>query len=464
MADDTRIERDSMGAVEVPADAYYGASTRRAMDNFPISGIRLPRRFLHALGLIKAGAARANAELGRLPDDLATAIHDAAMEVAEGAFDDQFVVDLFQTGSGTSTHMNANEVIANRAAERLGAGRGARERVHPNDHVNLGQSSNDVVPTALHVSAALAVHDDLGPALGRLSTRLDDAARRFHDDIKTARTHLQDATPIRTGQVFGAYASQVARSRRRVEVAATDLREVALGGTAVGTGLNTHPRFAALALAHVSRAVGFELREADDHVRAQSAIDDVVALSGALRGTAIAITKIANDVRLLASGPRCGLGELELPAVQPGSSIMPGKVNPVIAESTVQACAQVLANDTALVHCGLGGHFELNAMLPLAAHATLQSIALLARAADNFGSRCVDGIVSTGAGAAGVERGLGLATALVPLIGYDRAAEIAKIAAAEGATVREVATREAGLDADTLDAALDPFRMTRPQA
>jgi fumarate hydratase class II len=462
MADDTRIEHDSMGDVEVPSDAYYGASTKRAMDNFAISGIRLPRRFLHALGRIKAGAARANAELGLLPGDIATAIHGAAVEVADGAFDEQFVVDVFQTGSGTSTNMNANEVIANRAAERLGARRGARDRVHPNDHVNLGQSSNDVIPTALHVSVVLALREDLDPSLGRLAERLEAKARELWGDVKTGRTHLQDATPIRIGQVFRGYASQIARCRQRLAAAADDLREVALGGTAVGTGLNTHPRFAALALADVSKALGFEFRESDDHVRSQSSIDDVVAASGALRTTAIAITKVANDIRFLASGPRCGLGEIAIPAVQPGSSIMPGKINPVIAESTVQACAQVLANDAAVVHCGLGGQFELNTMLPLAAHVTLQSIALLARAADNFGERCVAGVRATGAAAAAVERGLGLATALVPLVGYDRAAEIAKVAAATGATIREVAVRETELDEATLDAALDPIRMTGP--
>jgi fumarate hydratase class II len=452
-----------MGPIEVPEDAYYGASTARAVANFPVSNLRMPRRFLAALGTVKAAAAKANRDLHRLDSRIAKAVIQAADEVARGQLDDQFVVDVFQTGSGTSTHMNANEVIANRAAEILGAGRGARDVVHPNDHVNLGQSSNDVIPTALHVAAALALRDDLEPALERLEGRLTALAEATRDEVKIGRTHLQDATPIRFGQVFGGYSGRVSRVRARIARAREDLTEVALGGTAVGTGINTHSEFAARALAHVSRRTGLDFRETDDHVQAQSSIDVALAASACLRSAAVALHGIADDIRHLASGPRCGLGELALPEIQPGSSIMPGKVNPVIAESTVQACARVLGNDQSLVQCALGGQFELNTMLPLASHALLDSIDLLARSADNFGARCLDGLRVTGRGAELVERSLSLATALVPRLGYDRAAAIAKEAAASGRTVREVALAETDLDPGDVDALLDPLHMTRPE-
>lgn len=457
-----RTERDSMGPVRVPRDAYYGASTMRAVQNFPISGLRFPRRFIGALGLIKRCAAEVNGELGLLEPRLAEAIARAATEVAEGRLDDQFVVDVFQTGSGTSTNMNANEVIANRAAELLGGRRGSK-LVHPNDHVNLGQSSNDVIPTATHLAAMLAVRDELAPALRTLHASLAAKAGEFMPVVKTGRTHLQDATPIRLGQEFQGYAGQVERALRRLERAAADLQEVALGGTAVGTGLNAHPQFAAQVCERLSTATGLAVRESDNHFQAQSNLDAVVACSGALRAVAIALFKVANDISWLGSGPRAGLGELALPEVQPGSSIMPGKVNPVIPEALIQVCAQVVGNDATIALAGHRGFFELNTMLPVAAYNLLQAIELLAAASRNFAGRCVDGLKATERGPELVERGLALATGLVPLIGYDAAAEVAKEAARGGRTVREVARERTGLSEEELKRALDPASMTGPE-
>jgi len=457
----TRTERDSMGPVQVPEDAYYGASTMRAALNFPISGLRFPRRFIRALGLIKRSAAEVNAELGLLEPRLAEAIVRAAGEVAEGRLDDQFVADVFQTGSGTSTNMNANEVIANRAAELLGGRRGSKV-VHPNDHVNLGQSSNDVIPTAIHLSALLAIREELVPALSALQASLAAKAQEFWPVVKTGRTHLQDATPIRLGQEFLGYAGQVERALRRLERAATDLEEVALGGTAVGTGLNTHPLFAAQVCERLSTATGLAVRETDNHFQAQSSLDAVVGCSGALRAAAIALFKIANDICWLASGPRAGLGELSLPEVQPGSSIMPGKVNPVIPEALIQVCAQVIGNDTTVALAGQRSFFELNTMMPVAGYNLLQSIELLAAAARNFAERCVDGLQAMERGPELVEKGLGIATGLAPIIGYDAAAEIAKEAADSGRTVREVAQERTGLSDEDLRRALGPTSMTEP--
>ena len=457
----TRTERDSMRPVQVPEEAYYGASTMRAVLNFPISGLRFPRRFIRALGLIKRSAAEVNAELGLLEPRLAEAIVRAAEEVAEGRLDDQFVVDIFQTGSGTSTNMNANEVIANRAAELLGGQRGSK-LVHPNDHVNLGQSSNDVIPTAIHLSALLAIGEELVPALSALQASLAAKAQEFWPVVKTGRTHLQDATPIRLGQEFLGYAGQVERALRRLERAATELEEVALGGTAVGTGLNTHPLFAARVCERLSADTGLAVRETDNHFQAQSSLDAVVGCSGALRAAAIALFKIANDICWLASGPRVGLGELSLPEVQPGSSIMPGKVNPVIPEALIQVCAQVIGNDTTVALAGQRSFFELNTMMPVAAYNLLQSIELLAAGARNFGEQCVDGLQATERGPELVEKGLAMATGLAPIIGYDAAAEIAKEAAASGRTIREVAQERTGLSDDDLRRALDPTSMTEP--
>jgi len=450
-----------MGPVQVPEEAYYGASTMRAVLNFPISGLRFPRRFIRALGLIKRSAAEVNAELGLLEPRLAEAIVRAAEEVAEGRLDDQFVVDIFQTGSGTSTNMNANEVIANRAAELLGGQRGSK-LVHPNDHVNLGQSSNDVIPTAIHLSALLAIREELVPALSALQASLAAKAQEFWPVVKTGRTHLQDATPIRLGQEFLGYAGQVERALRRLERAATELEEVALGGTAVGTGLNTHPLFAARVCERLSAVTGLTIHETDNHFQAQSNLDAVVGCSGALRAAAIALLKIANDICWLASGPRAGLGELSLPEVQPGSSIMPGKVNPVIPEALIQVCAQVIGSDTTVALAGQRSFFELNTMMPVAAYNLLQAIELLAAGARNFGERCVDGLQATERGPELVEKGLAIATGLAPIIGYDAAAEIAKEAAASGRTIREVAQERTGLSGEDLQRALDPASMTEP--
>jgi len=457
----SRTEHDSMGPVEVPEDAYYGASTRRAVLNFPISGLRFSRRFIRVLGLIKRAAAEVNAELGLLEPRLAEAIARAADEVAEGRLDEHFVADVFQTGSGTSTNMNANEVIANRAAELLGGQRGSK-LVHPNDHVNLGQSSNDVIPTATHLSALLAIREELVPALSALQASLSAKAEEFWPVIKTGRTHLQDATPIRLGQEFRGYAGQVERALRRVERAAADLEEVALGGTAVGTGLNTHPLFAARVCERLSAATGLAVRETDNHFQAQNNLDAVVGCSGALRAAAVALFKIANDISWLGSGPRAGLGELSVPEVQPGSSIMPGKVNPVVPEALIQVCAQVVGNDATVALAGHRSFFELNTMMPVAGYNLLQSIELLAAAARNFAERCVDGLRATERGPELVEKGLAIATGLAPLIGYDAAAEVAKEAARSGRTIREVAQERAELSDEGLQRALDPTSMTEP--
>ena len=460
MARSTRSERDAMGEVEVPADALWGASTQRALQNFPVSGERFPRSFVRALGLVKAAAAAANAELGVLEPRRAAAIEQAAREVAEGRWDAHFVVDVFQTGSGTSTNMNANEVIARRAREILGA---AAAPPHPNDDVNASQSSNDVIPTALHVAARSEVAGALLPALRRLGDVLREKADRFDGVVKIGRTHLMDATPVRLGQELAGFARQVELATARLEAASEGLAELALGGTAVGTGINCPPGFARLAIARLSQDTGLAFREAADHFEAQGARDAAVAASGALRGVAVTLSKIANDVRLLASGPRCGLGELRLPAVQPGSSIMPGKVNPVICESVIQVAAQVVGNDVAVTLGGLGGQLELNAMIPLITRNLLESIRLLANVARVFVERCLAGLeADADRAAAWVEQSLALATALVPRLGYDRAAEIAKRAAASGRSVREVCLEEGVLDAEELDALLDPRRQTEP--
>jgi len=457
----TRIERDSMGPMEVPADAYYGASTMRAVLNFPISPYRFPRSFIRTLGQIKLAAAQTNAELGLLPAEIARAIEQAAQEVIDGRFDDQFVVDIFQTGSGTSTNMNANEVIANRASELLGGERGSK-KVHPNDHVNLCQSSNDVIPTAMHVSALVEIAHVLVPALEELERSLRTKADEFWPVIKTGRTHLQDATPIRLGQEFLGYAGQVERAIRRLRQAAENLSEVALGGTAVGTGINSHPEFARRVCARLSQMTGLTIRETDNHFQAQSAIDGVVAVSGALRGAAIALMKIANDIRWMGSGPRTGLGELALPEVQPGSSIMPGKVNPVIAEALIQVGAQVIGNDAAIATAGQWGYFELNTMLPVAAFNLLMAIDLLANGARNFAKQCVDGLKATEHGPEMVEKGLIIGTALAPVIGYDAAAAIVKEAHKTGRTIREVAREKTNLGEEQLREILDPEKMLQP--
>jgi fumarate hydratase class II len=461
---DTRIERDTMGEMRVPADALYGASTQRAALNFPISGYRFGRPFIRALGLIKYAAAVVNEQLGRLEPKLAGAIRDAAREVADGRHDNHFVVDVFQTGSGTSTNMNANEVIATRAGQLLGAAAGER-RVHPNDHVNLGQSSNDVIPTAMHVALAVVLRDDLRPALNRLQESLSRKAREFDDIIKIGRTHLMDATPIRLGQEFSGYAQQVAQAGARLAVAGEELRELPIGGTAVGTGINTHPEFARRVCRVLTQESGIEFREAADHFAAQHAKDAVVALSGALRGLAVTLVKIANDIRWLGSGPRCGLGELRLPATQPGSSIMPGKVNPVIPEAVLQVCAQVIGHDAVVASAAtLLGNLDLHTGMPVMIHNLLEAVRLLTNVCGVFVERCLDGLTADRERCeALVEQSLAMCTSLVPLIGYDRAAELAKEAHRTGRTIRELALEQKLADPARLAAALDAAAMTRPQ-
>jgi fumarate hydratase class II len=457
MSDDaTRIERDSMGEMRVPRDALWGASTQRAVENFPISGWRFPRRFVRALGLIKHAAATANEELGLLAPAIAGAIRAAADEVAAGTLDAHFVVDVFQTGSGTSTNMNANEVIAHRAAA-------VGHAVHPNDHVNMSQSSNDVIPTAMHVAAREALEDELLPALTALQHALAEKAAAFDDVVKIGRTHLQDATPIRLGQEFGGYARQVELAIARVRSAGVGLEELAIGGTAVGTGINAPHEFGGRVAALLAMRTGLPFREAANHFEAQAAKDAVVHLSGALKTTAVALTKIANDVRWLASGPRCGIGEITLPATQPGSSIMPGKVNPVMAEALLQATAFVIGADATVTLAGQSGNFELNVMMPVMAHQQLESIRILAAATQVFTDRCVAGIrAERDRAAAAIEQSLAMCTALAPVIGYDAAAAIAKESYATGRTVREIAREKNVLPEDQLARILDPLRMTEP--
>jgi fumarate hydratase, class II len=455
-----RVERDSMGEVEVPRDALFGAQTRRALDNFPISDLRKPRRFVQALGAIKLEAANVNYELGLLDEGLRDAIVRAAEEVMEGELDNQFVLDVFQTGSGTSTNMNANEVVSNRAIQLLGGELGSREPVHPNDHVNRGQSSNDVIPTAIHLAALISIKEDLLPALEKLTGALQGKAREFDEVIKTGRTHLQDATPIRLGQEFEGYVGQMERGIQRVHKAMDELSEVALGGTAVGTGVNTHPEFASKVCGRLSARFGVEVRETGNHFQAQSAMDGAVFASGALKTVAVSLMKVANDIRWLGSGPRAGIAEIALPEVQPGSSIMPGKVNPVIAESAAMVAAQVMGNDATITIAGQSGNFELNVMLPLIAYNLLQSIELLANACENLTDQCVVGIRATERGPDLVEKGLMLATALAPEIGYDRAADISKEAYKTGRTIREVAREKTDLSDEELDRLLDSRKMT----
>jgi fumarate hydratase class II len=457
----TRTERDSMGEMQVPSRVHYGASTQRAVLNFPISGLRLPRRFIRALGLIKLAAAQTNAELGLIDKDVSERIVASARDVADGKLDDHFPLDVFQTGSGTSTNMNANEVIAHHASQGSGE---HRTKVHPNDHVNFGQSSNDVIPTAVYVSAAAAIKEDLIPSLETLLASLAAKSKEFWGVIKTGRTHLQDATPIRLGQEFLGYAGQIERGIARARYAIDELSEVALGGTAVGTGINTHPEFARRATARLAQLTDLPIHETSNHFQAQSSLDNAVAASGSMKVIAVSLTKIANDIRWLASGPRAGIGELELPAVQPGSSIMPGKVNPVIAESVLMVCMQVIGNDAAITVGGQSGNFEINLSMPLVGYDLLQSIELLAAASRNLATQAVDGLKATSRGPEMVERGLAICTSLAPIIGYDAAAGIAKEAARTGKTIREVAREKTKLSDAELDKILDPALMVEPSA
>ncbi len=458
-----RVEKDSMGPVNVPREVYYGAQTQRAIDNFPISGWRFVRELIYALGLIKYGAAQVNSELGLLEGRMARAIQRASDEVMEGKWDAEFVVDIFQTGSGTSTHMNANELIANRANEILGGRKGIYRPIHPNDHVNLGQSSNDVFPSCIHIASMLLLREKLLPALEGLQKSLKKKERKFHPVLKIGRTHLQDATPIRLGQEFGGYARQVALSICRIRNAIESLAELPLGGTAVGTGINTHPLFPKKVISIIRKKTGYPFREAVDHFEAQGTKDASVEMSGALRTAAVSLMKIANDIRWLGAGPRCGIGEVRLPETQPGSSIMPGKVNPVIPESLIQVCAQVIGSDAAIALGGLSGNFELNVMMPLIAHNLLQSIRLLANGVDNFSRRCIEGLEADHERCEEmIEKSLALATALTPKIGYDEAARVAKKAYDQKKTIRQVVVEEGILSRGELNRWLDPRSMIAP--
>ena len=461
MSNRFRVERDSLGEVHVPADALYGAQTQRAFENFPISGQRFGRRFIQALGLIKKFAARVNRGLGYLEDNIARAIAEAAAEVARGDWDGEFVLDVYQTGSGTSSNMNANEVIAalaNRILESSGDA-----RAHPNDHVNFGQSSNDVIPTAIHISTRTAIEEELIPALEHLRGLLAAKAEAFDGVLKSGRTHLMDATPVRLGQEFGGYATQVSRGIERLRRASEELAELALGGTATGTGINTHPDFARLTIERISQETGLAFREAEDHFAAQGSQDACVSASGALNAVAAGLMKIADDIRWLSSGPTSGIHEIRLPAVQPGSSIMPGKVNPVMAEALMMVAARVAGNHTTVTIAGGRGNFELNVMLPVIAHSLLESVTLLAGASRAFADRCVAGIeVNEERARALLDRNPSIATALNPYIGYDAAAKIAKEAAREGRAVRDVVRARGLMDEETLEEALDVRGMTEP--
>jgi fumarate hydratase class II len=454
----TRIEKDSLGEIRVPQDALYGAQTARAVENFPVSGVGIGRDMVRALGQVKLACARVNLALGKLEPGMAEAIQLAAKEVIEGKLDEHFPVDVFQTGSGTSSNMNANEVIANRAMQLKGI-RG----IHPNDHVNLGQSSNDVFPTAIHLAAMTAIEGGLLEALAELQESLSRKARAFDGIVKTGRTHLQDATPIRLGQEFSGFASQLEHGIQHLKDACSHLRELAIGGTAVGTGINTHPDFGDKVCRELSSMTAIGFREAPNHFEAQSARDAAVQASGTLKTIAAGLLKIADDIRWLGSGPRLGLGELLIPPVQPGSSIMPGKVNPVIAESLIMVCAQVIGNDTTITLGGLYGNFQLNTMMPLIARNLLEQISLLTHASRMFASKLVDGIQADSERIESLnERSLSLATALAPRLGYDRAARIAMEAHATGKTIRDVALAQAVLPASELDRLLDPVRQTHP--
>jgi fumarate hydratase class II len=458
-----RTEKDSMGEMKVPRNAYWGPETQRAIENFPISGLRFPRIFLRALAMIKMAAALVNMELGLLERRLGRAIVQAAREVLEGNFDHQFVLDIFQTGSGTSTNMNANEVIAHRANQILGGKIGDKKPIHPNDHVNLGQSSNDVIPSAIHIAALEGIRNDLLPALKTLQKALEKKVREFDAVMKIGRTHLQDATPIRLGQEFSGYASMVKHGVRRIENLRGNLSELALGGTAVGTGINTHPRFARLVIKKINQMTGLAFREAENHFEAQGAKDAVVEASAALKTLSVSLWKIANDIRWLGSGPRCGIGEILIPPVQPGSSIMPGKVNPVIPEALCQVVAQVIGNDLTVALAGMSGNFELNVMMPVMTYNLLQSIHLLSIASSVFTEKCVNGLKPDKERCREmIEKSLAMVTALSPRIGHDAAAKIAREAFETGRTVREIATEKKILPKGELEKILDPWRMTKP--
>jgi fumarate hydratase class II len=458
---DTRIEKDSLGEIEVPAGAYYGAQTERAHRNFPVSGLTLPKGFIAAVAMIKGEAAAVNEELGIVPAEIANAIRQAAQEIADGRLDGHFPLDIFQTGSATSTNMNVNEVISNRAIEILGGVIGSKQPVHPNDHVNNGQSSNDVIPTAIHVSAYLAIVQELEPGLERLADALHRKAVEFDRVVKIGRTHLQDAVPVRLGPEFSGYAQQARNGLARLAAVKPRLAELPLGGTAVGTGLNAHPAFAPKVIARLAERTGCPFVPAPNRFEAMAGKDAAVETSGALKTIAVSLTKIANDIRWLASGPRCGIGEISIPSLQPGSSIMPGKVNPVIPESVLMVAAQVVGNDATITISGMGGNFELNVMMPVIAYNLLQSIEILANVSKLLAEKCVEGIQANRERCEElVEKSLAMVTSLVPRIGYDAAAEIAKESVRTGKTVRELCIEKKVLPEAELAEALDPWEQT----
>lgn len=460
----TRTEKDTMGEMQVPADALYAASTQRAVLNFPVSSLRFQREMIYALGVIKRSAAEINFELGDLEVEKAEAILEAANEVMQGKFDSHFVVDIFQTGSGTSTNMNANEVIANRASQILGKNIGEKF-VHPNDHVNMGQSSNDVIPSAIHLSAAYSITNNLLPALEKIKAAFESKSKEFSDVIKSGRTHLQDATPITLGQEFSGYAAQIEQGIRRIKRSMESLTELALGGTAVGTGLNTKKGFAQKTIAKISKTTSIEFKEAENHFEAQGARDAVVEMSGQLRTVAVSLMKIADDIRWLAAGPRCSLAEIQLPEIQPGSSIMPAKVNPVICESVMMVAAHVIGNDACIAVSGQRGNFELNVMLPVMGYNILESISLLASVSNNFVDKCITGIKANAKTCKKyAEASLATCTSLAPIIGYEQAAKVAKYAYSKDITVREAALELEVLPSEELEQVLDLFAMTKPES
>ena len=458
-----RLEKDSMGELEVPSNALYGGNTRRAQLNFPISNLRFGRSFIKSLGLIKQSAAETNLNLNLLDKKLADTIIESAQEVIDGDHDKSFVVDIFQTGSGTSTNMNVNEVISNVSISKLGGEIGSRDPIHPNDHVNKGQSSNDVIPTAIHIAAAISIKDDLLPSMKILESSLEKKSKEFWEIVKTGRTHLQDATPIRLGQEFKGYSGQLKNAIRKIEYALEELSVLALGGTAVGTGIGMDPEFCGQVIKRIGQKTGINFKETDNHFQSQSTIDGIVSASGNVRSYAVSLMKIANDIRWLGSGPRAGIGEIALPEVQPGSSIMPGKVNPVIAESITMICAQVMGNDQTVSIAGQSGNFELNVMMPVAAHNLLESIEILSSGSKNFSEQCIEGLIATAKGPQMVNQGLAICTALAPKIGYDKAAYIAHKASESGETIKEVALRETNLSSSELDEILEPLSMTEPK-
>ena len=459
-----RIEKDSMGDVNVPDKAYYGAQTQRAIDNFKISNLQFSKSFINSLAIIKRSAAIANCKLDKLDSKISKAITQACDEILNGNFNDQFKVDIFQTGSGTSSNMNVNEVVANRASEILGGGLGSREPVHPNDHVNLGQSSNDVIPSAIHISVYIDIANKLLPSLTKLEKSLLDKKNQFDSIIKIGRTHLQDATPISLGQEFSGYVYQIKKSINRIKDAQKSLLDLALGGTAVGTGINTHAKFGLTIADEISKYTNCNFSESENHFESQATQDSIVHLSGSLKTLSVSLHKIANDIRWLASGPRSGIGELTLPAVQPGSSIMPGKVNPVICESLIQVCAKVIGNDSAITLGGLGGFFELNVMLPLVAYSTLESIDLLSNGVDMFREKLIEGLSANEKVCENyIEGSLAMCTSLAPVIGYDKAAHLAHLAFDSGKTVREVALEEQVLSKNKLEKLLDPKNMIKTE-